>query len=88
MPCNPDALVMGYALKLAGETIPLTRYVDPAHLNIQYRYFGRQGGGEDAAVIMLSADGRIIPFETMNMFYRDEKEVYMKELKIEKFLNH
>ena len=32
VPCNPDALVMGYALKLAGQVFPMTRYVDPAHL--------------------------------------------------------
>ncbi len=32
VPCNPDALVMGYALKLAGQVIPLTRYIDPALL--------------------------------------------------------
>lgn len=32
VPCNPDALVMGYALKLDGETIPLTRYINPADL--------------------------------------------------------
>ena len=37
VPCNPDALVMGYALKLAGEVIPLTRYVDPAHLLVNGR---------------------------------------------------
>lgn len=29
VPCNPDALVMGYALKLKGEVVPLTRYIDP-----------------------------------------------------------
>lgn len=32
VPCNPDALAMGYALKLGGEIIPLTRYVDPKEL--------------------------------------------------------
>ena len=32
VPCNPDALVMGYALKLGGEVHPLTRYLSPAHL--------------------------------------------------------
>lgn len=32
VPCNPDALAMGYALKLAGEVIPLTRYLDPKDL--------------------------------------------------------
>lgn len=32
VPCNPDALVMGYALKLEDEVIPLTRYINPADL--------------------------------------------------------
>lgn len=29
VPCNPDALAMGYALKFGDEFIPMTRYVDP-----------------------------------------------------------
>ncbi len=32
VPCNPDALVMGYALKIDNEVIPLTRYINPADL--------------------------------------------------------
>ncbi|GGD17769.1 hypothetical protein GCM10011368_19570 [Hyunsoonleella pacifica] len=32
VPCNPDALVMGYALKLDGEVFPLTRYINPNDL--------------------------------------------------------
>jgi hypothetical protein len=32
VPCNPDALAMGYILKLQGEIIPLTRYINPADL--------------------------------------------------------
>lgn len=32
VPCNPDTLAMGYALKLGGETMPLTRYLDPQTL--------------------------------------------------------
>ena len=32
VPCNPDALAMGYALKLDGEVIPLTRYINPQDL--------------------------------------------------------
>lgn len=32
VPCNPDALVMGYALKINGEIIPLTRFINPADL--------------------------------------------------------
>jgi uncharacterized radical SAM superfamily Fe-S cluster-containing enzyme len=29
VPCNPDTLAMGYALKVDGEAVPLTRYVQP-----------------------------------------------------------
>lgn len=29
VPCNPDALIMAYALKIDGEIVPMTRYVDP-----------------------------------------------------------
>ncbi|MBX2798869.1 MAG: radical SAM protein [Myxococcales bacterium] len=32
VPCHPDALVMGYALKLEGQVIPLTRYAGPERL--------------------------------------------------------
>ena len=32
VPCNPDALVMAYALKVNQEVIPLTRLIDPAIL--------------------------------------------------------
>lgn len=32
VPCHPDALAMGYALKLGGETIPLTRLIEPEAL--------------------------------------------------------
>ncbi len=32
VPCNPDALVMGYALKIDGNVFPLTRYINPADL--------------------------------------------------------
>jgi uncharacterized radical SAM superfamily Fe-S cluster-containing enzyme len=32
VPCNPDALAMGYALKLNGQVFPMTRYIDPEHL--------------------------------------------------------
>ena len=32
VPCNPDALVMGYALKLDDNVFPLTRYIDPTDL--------------------------------------------------------
>src|SRR6195952_5694336 len=32
VPCNPDALVMAYALKLGSEVIPLTRMINPDDL--------------------------------------------------------
>jgi hypothetical protein len=34
-----------------------------------------------SCVHIVSKDGRIIPFETMNLFYRDEKEQHLNELK-------
>jgi len=144
VPCNPDALVMGYALKLAGEVIPLTRYLDPsilldsskkntiiyeqdANLHSQLLKIFSTGISVDKAdenmqqllcclpqisapglkyenlfriiimrfidaydfdvraikkscVHIVHKDGRIIPFETMNLFYRDEKESYLKSL--------
>lgn len=32
VPCNPDTLAMAYALKFDGNTVPLTRYLDPKTL--------------------------------------------------------
>ncbi len=32
VPCNPDTLAMAYALKIEGEVLPLTRFVEPATL--------------------------------------------------------
>lgn len=32
VPCNPDALAMGYALKVKGKALPLTRYINPSDL--------------------------------------------------------
>lgn len=147
VPCNPDALVMGYALKLAGQVYPLTRYVDPAYLldnsrnTIVYeqdkvlheKMIGIFSTGisvdrvqenmkqllcclpqiqapgleyenlfriiimrfidaydfdvraiKKSCVHIVHKDGRIIPFETMNLFYRDEKEIHLKELQEEK----
>lgn len=37
-----------------------------------------------SCVHIVHKDGRIIPFETMNLFYRDEKEVYLKKLQKER----
>jgi len=147
VPCNPDALVMGYALKLAGQVFPLTRYIDPALLldnsrnTIVYEQdevlkekmidifstgisvdkvndnmkqllcclpqIDAPGLSYDnlfriiimrfidaydfdvraikkSCVHIVHKDGRIIPFETMNLFYRDEKEVYLKQLQMER----
>jgi uncharacterized radical SAM superfamily Fe-S cluster-containing enzyme len=147
VPCNPDALVMGYALKLAGQTFPLTRYIDPAQLldNSRNTIIYEQddalkaqmidifstgisvdkveenmkqllcclpqieapGLGYDnlfriiimrfidaydfdvraikkSCVHIVHKDGRIIPFETMNLFYRDDKEAYLKQLQSER----
>lgn len=135
VPCNPDALVMGYAMKLGGEVFPLTRWVDPQELldnsrnTIVYEQDDRlkthllkmfsTGNSVEVAeaelhelmcclprvstpsnlgydnlfrviimnfmdaynfdvravkkscVHIVHPDGRLIPFETMNLFYRD-----------------
>jgi uncharacterized radical SAM superfamily Fe-S cluster-containing enzyme len=147
VPCNPDALVMGYALKLAGQTFPLTRYIDPSHLldnsrnTIVYEQdqalheqminifstgisvdrveenmkqllcclpqIEAPGLGYEnlfriiimrfidaydfdvraikkSCVHIIHKDGRIIPFETMNLFYRDDKETYLNVLQQER----
>jgi uncharacterized radical SAM superfamily Fe-S cluster-containing enzyme len=147
VPCNPDALVMGYALKVAGKVFPMTRYIDPAHLlnNSRNTIVYEQDAAlhshllkifstgisvdrveenfkqllcclpeihapglsyenlfriiimrfidaydfdvraiKKSCVHIVHKDGRIIPFETMNLFYRDEKEIYVKELQAEK----
>ena len=146
VPCNPDALVMGYALKLGGQVFPMTRYIDPAHLlnnsrnTIVYEqdtelhqhllkifstgisvdrvqenfkqllcclpdiyapglsydnlfriiimrfidaYDFDVRAIKKSCVHIVSKDGRIIPFETMNLFYRDEKENHVKQLQSE-----
>jgi uncharacterized radical SAM superfamily Fe-S cluster-containing enzyme len=144
VPCNPDALVMGYALKMKGEVIPLTRYLDPAVLldnskknTIVYEQDTALHGEllkifstgisvdkvdenmhqllcclpeiyapglkydnlfrviimrfidaydfdvraiKKSCVHIVSKDNRIIPFETMNMLYRDEKKNILDNL--------
>lgn len=141
VPCNPDALVMGYALKMKGQVIPLTRYLDPSVLldnsrrntivyeqdselhkqllkifstgisvdnvgddmkqllcclpqiyapGLQYENLFRivimrfidawdfdVRAIKKSCVHIINKDGRIIPFETMNLFYRDSKEEYV-----------
>jgi 7,8-dihydro-6-hydroxymethylpterin dimethyltransferase len=147
VPCNPDALAMGYALKLGGQVFPLTRYIDPAHLldnsrntivyeqdtelhrhlikifstgisvdrveenmkqllcclpqilapGLTYENLFRiiimrfidaydfdVRSIKKSCVHIAHKDGRIIPFETMNLFYRDGKEEYVKQLQQER----
>ncbi len=147
VPCNPDALAMGYALKLNGNIFPMTRYIDPAALldksrntivyeqdlalhkqlidifstgisvdkvtdnfnqllcclpnikapGLTYNNLFRiiimrfidaydfdVRAIKKSCVHIVHKDGRIIPFETMNLFYRDEKESYLKELQAER----
>jgi uncharacterized radical SAM superfamily Fe-S cluster-containing enzyme len=146
VPCNPDALVMGYALKLGGQVFPLTRMIDPNDLldnsknTIVYEqdellknhllHMFSTGNSVDTAkehlksimcclpdidarglsydnlfrviimnfidaqnfdvraikkscVHIVNKDMSIIPFETMNMFYRDDKAAYLEVLRNE-----
>lgn len=147
VPCNPDALVMGYALKLGGEVHPLTRFINPDDLlnegknTIIYeqdealhgkmiQLFSTGNSVEKASenlksilcclpeidapelgydhlfriiimqfidahnfdvraikkscVHIVNKDYKIIPFETMNLFYRDDKIHRLKELQNER----
>ena len=144
VPCNPDALVMGYVLKLEGNNIPLTRYINPADLldnskntivyeqdrelhQKMFEIFSTGTSTDQASsklhtllcclpaidapklsydnlfrviimqfidahnfdvraikkscVHIVNKDNKIIPFETMNLFYRDEKKEYLEKLK-------
>ena len=146
VPCNPDALVMGYALKLGDEVFPLTRYINPQDLldnsknTIVYEQdemlkgkmielFSTGNSVECAqenlksilcclpnidapelsydnlfrviimqfidaynfdvrsikksCVHIVDKDYKIIPFETMNLFYRDDKKEHLEKLKAE-----
>lgn len=146
VPCNPDALVMAYALKLGGEVFPLTRMIDPNDLldntkntivyeqdeQIKKHLLNMFSTGnsvdsvrEDLRSIMcclpeinapqlsyddlfriiimqfidahnfdvraikkscvhiVNKDMKIIPFETMNLFYRDDKRKYLEQLRNE-----
>ena len=146
VPCNPDALVMGYALKLDDNVFPLTRYIDPTDLldngknTIVYEQdeelhanmisLFSTGNSVDEAennlksimcclpsidapeltynnlfriiimqfidaynfdvraikkscVHIVNKDNKIIPFETMNLFYRDDKKEYLDILRAE-----
>lgn len=143
VPCHPDAIMMGYAVKVGGEVLPLTRYFSPEELlsatpntvnfeelpevrdrlyqlfstgstpqtaqeNIQsimcclpeiqtdqlsyenvFRVIVMQfydahnfdvRGVKKSCIHIVHKDGRIIPFDTMNIFYRDpEVERRIKE---------
>ena len=146
VPCNPDALVMGYALKLGDQVFPLTRMINPDDLldnsrnTIVYEQDEKlkmhllnmfsTGNSVDRAgehlksimcclpeidapnlsydnlfriiimqfidahnfdvraikkscVHIVNKDMSIIPFETMNLFYRDDKIDYLKQLQKE-----
>jgi len=147
VPCNPDALVMGYVLKLAGNNIPLTRYINPKDLldnskntivyeqdeALQHKMLEIFSTGistdnatsklnsllcclpfveapnlgydnlfriiimqfidahnfdvravKKSCVHIVNKDNKIIPFETMNLFYRDDKKEYLEILKTNK----
>jgi 7,8-dihydro-6-hydroxymethylpterin dimethyltransferase len=147
VPCNPDALAMGYALKVGGEVFPLTRYINPQDLldnsrntivyeqdetlhkhmiqlfstgnsvecateeltsimcclpqinapNLSYDNLFRiiimrfidaydfdVRAIKKSCVHIVNKDYKIIPFETMNLFYRDEKAQILEELRAER----
>ncbi|AZB44269.1 radical SAM protein [Bacillus sp. FJAT-42376] len=147
VPCHPDSLAMGYALKLNGKVTPLTGMIDPDILlqgesntivfeqdenirNMIYKLFSLNHSPQSTAlslkdllcclpkvvlpgqigydnvfrVIIMQfldaydfdvrsvkkscvhiahPDGRIIPFDTYNLFYRDDKEQLLKEIQAE-----
>jgi uncharacterized radical SAM superfamily Fe-S cluster-containing enzyme len=147
VPCHPDALAMGYALKLPGKTVPLTSMIDPkvllhaggntivyerdAQVRDQvFRLFSTSHSPESATaslkqllcclplvqapaamtydqvfrvliihfmdahnfdvrsikkscIHIVHPDGRIIPFDTFNLFYRDDKEELLRGIKAE-----
>jgi uncharacterized radical SAM superfamily Fe-S cluster-containing enzyme len=143
VPCNPDTLAMAYALKLDGETLPLTRHLgpdallagprntivferDPALKEQVFKLFSTNHSPEsqanclsdllcclprvaapalnyenvfrvlivqfmDLANLDLRAlkkscihfaqpDGRLIPFEAYNLFYRGERNARTQEI--------
>ncbi len=149
VPCNPDALAMGYVLKIDGEVFPLTRYINPQDLldnsrntivyeqdetlhkhmiqlfstgnsvecateeltsimcclpqinapNLSYDNLFRiiimrfidaydfdVRAIKKSCVHIVNKDYKIIPFETMNLFYRDEKAQILEELRAERTL--
>lgn len=147
VPCHPDNIAMGYALKLGGKVIPLTGMIDPQvllnttgstiiyeqHQDVQahlIKLFSTSPSPTSCAlslkkllcclpmvlapkelsyknvfrliimqfmdaynfdvrsvkrtcVHIVHPDGRLIPFDTFNLFYRDNKEAYLKKLQTE-----
>jgi uncharacterized radical SAM superfamily Fe-S cluster-containing enzyme len=147
VPCHPDCLAMGYALKLGAKTVPLTSMIDPKILlqgegntivcerdpklrDHVFKLFSTSHSPESATtslkqllcclpmvqvpdamtydkvfrvliiqfmdaqnfdvrsvkkscIHIVHPDGRIIPFDTFNMFYRDDKEQLLEKLKNE-----
>jgi uncharacterized radical SAM superfamily Fe-S cluster-containing enzyme len=147
VPCHPDSLAMGYAVKLGGKTVPLTSMIDPKVLlqgegntivyerdprlrDHVFKLFSTSHSPESATtslkqllcclpmvqvpeamtydkvfrvliiqfmdaqnfdvrsvkkscIHIVHPDGRIIPFDTFNMFYRDDKERLLEKLKAE-----
>ena len=147
VPCHPDCLAMGYAIKLGGKTVPLTSMIDPKVLlqgegntivyerdpklrDHVFKLFSTSHSPESATtslkqllcclpfvqvpesmtydkvfrvliiqfmdaqnfdvrsvkkscIHIVHPDGRIIPFDTFNMFYRDDKEQLLEKLKNE-----
>lgn len=144
VPCNPDSLAMGYALKLGGKIIPLTRYINPQDLLDGQRntiVYEQEAGIRDkiiklfstaqsplratdslrtllcclphisapslsydalfrviimqfldaynfdvravkrSCVHIINKDDKIIPFDTMNLLYRDEKAERLVQLR-------
>ena len=147
VPCHPDALAMGYALKLGGKAVPLTSMIDPKVLlqgegntivyerdprlrDHVFKLFSTSHSPESATaslkqllcclplvqvpdamtydkifrvliiqfmdaqnfdvrsvkkscIHIVHPDGRIIPFDTFNLFYRDDKEKLLEQIKNE-----
>jgi len=147
VPCHPDCLAMGYALKLNGKVVPLTGMIDPKILleggrntivfeqdeNIKqmiFKLFSLNHSPDSSAlslkdllcclpkvaapgsisydnvfriiimqfldaynfdirsvkkscVHIVHPDGRIIPFDTYNLFYRDDRERYLQKIRSE-----
>lgn len=147
VPCNPDALIMGYALKLSDQVFPLTHLINPDDLlnnskntivyeqderlhshilsmfstapsvekvqeelhqlmcclpsidapglnydnlfriiimNFMDAYDFDVRAIKKSCVHIVHKDGRVIPFETMNLFYRDEFKEKFEKLKNER----